>query len=288
MEKREIKLKALTQKLEEGVKAVFDSENYKTYLRTMSKFHNYSINNSILIASQCPVATYVCGYRTWEKEFNRHVNKGEKGIMIYAPRIYKKKDEDGNEEKVTIYRATYVFDISQTTGDELPKLIENLEADVSDYQKIKKALVRVSPTPIDFEPVESSANGYYSPKEERIVIDSSLSELQTVKTMIHEISHATLKHGTDECKTDRFTNEVQAESIAFLVTGLLGLDTSDYSFGYISSWSSDKEIQELKDSLVVITETSQGIFEELKSELSKEMKAEQTKNSHISKKRLKK
>lgn len=288
MEKREIKLKALTQKLEEGVKAVFDSENYKTYLRTMSKFHNYSINNSILIASQCPVATYVCGYRTWEKEFNRHVNKGEKGIMIYAPRIYKKKDEDGNEEKVTIYRATYVFDISQTSGDELPKLIENLDADVSDYQKIKKALVRVSPTPIDFEPVESSANGYYSPKEDRIVIDSSLSELQTVKTMIHEISHATLKHGTDECKTDRFTNEVQAESIAFLVTGLLGLDTSDYSFGYISSWSSDKEIQELKDSLEVITETSQGIFEELKSELSKEMKAEHTKSSNISKKILKK
>ena len=124
--------------------------------------------------------------------------------------------------------------------------------------------------------------------EDRIVIDSSLSELQTVKTMIHEISHATLKHGTDECKTDRFTNEVQAESIAFLVTGLLGLDTSDYSFGYISSWSSDKEVQELKDSLEVITETSQGIFEELKSELSKEMKAEQTKSSHISKKTLKK
>lgn len=288
MEKREIKLKALTQKLEEGVKAVFDSENYKTYLRTMSKFHHYSINNSILIASQCPVATYVCGYRTWEKEFNRHVNKGEKGIMIYAPRIYKKKDEEGNEEKVTVYRATYVFDISQTSGDELPKLIENLESDVSDYQKIKKALIRVSPTSIDFEPVESSANGYYSPKEDRIVIDSSLSELQTVKTMIHEISHATLKHGTDECKTDRFTNEVQAESIAFLVTGLLGLDTSDYSFGYISSWSSDKEIQELKDSLEVITETTQGIFEELKSELSKEMKVEQTKSSHISKKTLKK
>ena len=288
MDKREIKLRALTEKLENGVKEVFDSDNYKEYLRTMSKFHNYSINNSILIASQCPVATYVCGYRTWEKEFNRHVNKGEKGIMIYAPRIYKKKDEDGNEEDITVYRATYVFDISQTSGDELPNLIENLNEDVRDDQRIKKALIRVSPTPIDFEPIERSANGYFSPKEERIVIDSSLSELQTVKTMIHEIAHATLKHGTKESVSNRSTNEVQAESIAYLVTGMIGLDTSDYSFGYISSWSSDKEISELKDSLEVITDTSNSIFEGLKTELTKEQTENQNANLSKPKKTLKK
>ena len=293
---REEKMSVIQQKLEDGVREIFSSEKYREYISAMSKFPRYSINNCILIASQLPEASLVCGFRKWQTEFNRTVNKGEHGIMILAPIKGKTEveeevfdennkavvDENGNQktEKVMreyqTFRPVYVFDVSQTSGDPVPTLATELDEKVDSFEEMKDVLISISPVPVSFEVINGGANGYYSPTAGKIVIDERLPQLQMLKTMVHEIAHATLGHGSKEDKWDRQTKEVQAESVAYWVTQMIGLDTSEYSFGYISGWSKDKEISELKESLDVIKQTADKIsssIEEKVRELRSEKEA---------------
>ena len=284
---REEKMSEIQLKLENGVRDIFESDRYKEYIQTMSKFPHYSINNCILIASQKPDASYVCGFKKWQ-EFGRAVNKGSRGIMIIAPVKVKGTEQeqmfdensklvigaDGKpvmEEVIREYqsfRPVYVFDYSDTSGNPLPSITSMLEESVESFEELKEVLMKVSPVPITFEPITSGANGFYSPAEHRIVVKNDLPQLQTIKTMIHEIGHAALKHGSKEDKWDRETKEVQAESVAYWVTQMLGLDTSDYSFGYIGGWSKDKEVSELKESLDVIKTTADEISKKIEEALS--------------------
>lgn len=293
---REERMSQIQEKLEAGVREIFDSEKYKDYISTMAKFPHYSINNCILIVSQCPEASHVCGYKKWQTDFNRVVNRNEHGIMIIAPMTYKADVEeavfdsenhpvlDSNGKQVTEtvtrefqgFRPAYVFDVSQTSGDPLPTLATMLSGGVEDFEKMKDILIAISPVPISFEEITGGANGYFSPATQSIVVKEGMSELQTIKTMIHEIAHATLGHGGKDDKWDRETKEVQAESVAYWVTQMVGLDTSDYSFGYISGWSKDREVTELKENLDLIKTTADKISADLERELSKT--AEKTKD----------
>lgn len=309
---REERMSQIQEKLEAGVREIFDSEKYKDYISTMAKFPHYSINNCILIVSQCPEASHVCGYKKWQTDFNRVVNRNEHGIMIIAPMTYKADVEeavfdsenhpvlDSNGKQVTEtvtrefqgFRPAYVFDVSQTSGDPLPTLATMLSGGVEDFEKMKDVLIAISPVPISFEEITGGANGYFSPATQSIVVKEGMSELQTIKTMIHEIAHATLGHGGKDDKWDRETKEVQAESVAYWVTQMVGLDTSDYSFGYISGWSKDREVTELKENLDLIKTTADKISADLERELSKnveqtedlkpeEEQAEQTKRKKV-------
>ena len=286
---REERMSQIQEKLEAGVREIFDSEKYKDYISTMAKFPHYSINNCILIVSQCPEASHVCGYKKWQTDFNRVVNRNEHGIMIIAPMTYKADVEeavfdsenhpvlDSNGKQVTEtvtrefqgFRPAYVFDVSQTSGDPLPTLATMLSGGVEDFEKMKDILIAISPVPISFEKITGGANGYFSPATQSIVVKEGMSELQTIKTMIHEIAHATLGHGGKDDKWDRETKEVQAESVAYWVTQMVGLDTSDYSFGYISGWSKDREVTELKENLDLIKTTADKISADLERELLK-------------------
>lgn len=286
-ESREEKMGQIQERLLNSTREIFESEKYAEYIATMAKFPNYSINNCILIASQCPSASYVCGFKKWRTDFNRSVNRNEHGIMIIAPvkmkaeveeAVYDNEqhpvlDASGNQKKEKVtrefqgYRPAYVFDLQQTSGDPLPTLTTLLDVNVDGYEQLKEILVRVSPVPITFEAISGGANGYFSPPDQRIVVKNDLSELQTVKTMIHEIAHASLGHGSKEDQTDRHTKEVQAESVAFWVTSMLNLDTSDYSFGYIAGWSRDKEVTELKESLEVIKTMADRISSDIENKL---------------------
>ena len=277
------KMKEITDRLEQGIMGVFESERYAEYLRTMSKFHNYSLNNTLLIAMQG--GNLVKGYRQWEKEFDRHVKPGEKAIKILAPAPYKVKKErekidpdtkmpvigaDGKPvmetQEITIpaYKVVSVFDVSQTEGRELPDLsVSELTGDVEQYRDFFAALERTSPFAIAFETLDGGAKGRCYYEENRIAIHEGMSELQNIKTAIHEISHATM-HDTapdDPTRPDRRTREVQAESVAYAVCQHYGLDTSDYSFGYVAGWSSGKELSELKGSLETIRSTAAKLIE---------------------------
>ena len=300
------KVQEITEKLEQGIKELFESEKYKNYLNTMSKFHNYSFNNTLLIAMQKPDATLVAGFQAWKKNFERHVKKGEKGIRILAPAPYKVKEEqekldpetneimldkDGKpvmeEVEVTIpaFRAVSVFDVSQTDGRELPELaVSELSADVEGYQDFMKALEMVSPVPIGYEDISGESKGYYHTEEQRVAIQQGMSESQTVKTAIHEVAHAKLhsrelNRDTDLSEPkDRNTKEVEAESIAYTVCQHFGIDTSDYSFGYIAGWSSGKEMTELKSSLDTIRRTASEMISGIEvhlQELQKDRVVEQ-------------
>ena len=277
------KMKEITDRLEQGIMGVFESERYAEYLRTMSKFHNYSLNNTLLIAMQG--GNLVKGYRQWEKEFDRHVKPGEKAIKILAPAPYKVKKErekidpdtkmpvigaDGKPvmetQEITIpaYKVVSVFDVSQTEGKELPNLsVSELTGDVEQYRDFFAALERTSPFAIAFKTLDGGAKGRCYYEENRIAIHEGMSELQNIKTAIHEISHATM-HDTapdDPTRPDRRTREVQAESVAYAVCQHYGLDTSDYSFGYVAGWSSGKELSELKGSLETIRSTAAKLIE---------------------------
>lgn len=329
----------ITDKLEQGIKELFESDRFKEYLTTMSKFYNYSFNNTLLIAMQKPDATLIAGYTAWQRNFDRHVMKGERGIRILAPAPYKMQEErdkvdpvtqkpvlDANgkpvKEKVEVMRQAYkvvsVFDVSQTDGKELPDIAVELIGSVDNYAAFFEALKQESPVSIAFEDIAGSAKGYFSPMENRIAIQEGMSEIQTIKTAIHEIAHAKL-HGNDKpepepawkvimvsdggtkqdylcdfkteaeaiaaaeeagwchvdenqfewrleveedlsavkaAQKDRRTKEVEAESVAYTVCQRYGIETSDYSFGYIAGWSSDKETKELKSSLETIRKTA--------------------------------
>lgn len=288
---REEKMSQIQEQLENGVKEIFTSEKYKEYISAMSKFPSYSLNNCVLIATQCPQATLVCGFKKWQTEFNRSVNKNEHGIMIIAPMKFKAdvdepvydknshpvKDDSGNQvtEKVNrefqSYRPAYVFDVGQTSGDDIPSLVTFLDSGVNDYEHIRDALISISPVPVTFEEITSGANGFFSPTESKIVVKIEMPELQTVKTLIHEIAHAELGHGGKDDKWDRESKEVMAESVAYWVSQMIGLDTSDYSFGYISGWSKNREVSELKENLDQIKAAADKISGNLEVKL-KEIK----------------
>lgn len=273
-------IKEIANKLEQGVKNLFESDNYINYLKCMSRFTDYSLNNTFLIAMQRPDSSLVAGFRKWN-EMGRYVRKGEKGIKILAPCIYKSEKEDGdsevskpdkedNEEKVLKgFRVVHVFDISQTEGEELPTIAHKLTGDVEGYSDFMSALKQVSPVPIEFKKIEGAANGYYHLIDKNIVIDEGMSEMMNCKTTIHEIAHAIL-HNPDNGVAkdiDKFTREIQAESVAYIVSQYYGLSTEDYSFGYIAGYSSGKDTKELKASLETIRQTAQTIINNIDHQL---------------------
>lgn len=263
------KVKELFNQLEEGVKKVYDSENYKNMLTVMSKFHNYSANNCILILLQCPTATFVAGYKSWQNNFKRQVKKGEKAIKILAPskRKYTKTetDENGNEsEKEIEYMAfypTYVFDISQTEGEDLPTVCHELKGDIDGFKSLFDGIKKATTANVSIGEVDGQAKGYFSPNDNKIVVKAGMEETQTIKTLIHEVAHSILhrKDGEQEQATHN-TKEVQAESVAYIVSNYLGIDTSEYSFGYVAGWSTGKDVKELKESLDVIQKTASKII----------------------------
>ena len=278
------KMDRVLKQLQEGVQAVFSSESYTNYLRFMGKFHNYSVNNQILIFSQRPDATLIAGFNAWNDKFHRHVKRGEKGISIIAPCKYKKEVDDtyedgtvkvdatGNALKKTVelkgFKATSVFDISQTYGEPIPEYISDLKDHVVGYYNYLAAIEQSSPVPVRFDDLGGDAHGYYSPVGQEIVIQRGMSEMQTLKTLTHEVAHARLNHGSKDDGIDKRTREVQAESMAFVVCDALGLDTSDYSFAYIAGWSSDKDVKELKASLDAVKQTSEEMIEEITQRLA--------------------
>lgn len=291
-------LKDLTEQLEKSIQDFMESEKYKTFLSSMAKFHNYSLNNQILIAVQKPDSTLCAGYTTWQKQ-NRYVKKGEKGIRIICPAPYKKeylKDvidkttgkpellPDGRTKQeivqkvIPFFKVGYVYDISQTEGQPLPEIADILEGDLDEGLKsLKEAMLQVSPVPVCFQPIDGEANGFYSPAAGEIVVDSTLSEKQSLKTLIHETAHALLHNPeTASSQSTRETKEVEAESVAYVVCQYFGLDTSDYSFGYIAGWSSGKGTPELKASLETIRETSNGIITKTEQILAAKTTLEQT------------
>ena len=297
------KLKEITDRLEQGITELFDSERYKEYLKVMSKFHNYSFRNTVLIAMQKPDASLVAGFSAWKNNFERNVMKGQKGIKIIAPSPYKIKQEmqkidphtqkpiigkDGKpvteEKEVTIpaYKVVSVFDVSQTEGKELPDIaVDELTGDVDRYKDFFAALEKTSPVPIAFENIEGGSHGYYHLEDKRIAINEGMSELQTLKTAIHEIAHAKL-HDIDlnapkdeqQPHVDRRTREVEAESVAYTVCQHYGLDTSDYSFGYVAGWSSGRELSELKSSLETIRSAAAEIINSIDENLAELQKAQ--------------
>ena len=271
------KVKEITDKLEAGIQALFESEAFKNYLKTLSKFHDYSLNNTILIAMQKPDATLVAGYTAWQRNFGRQVMKGETGIRILAPTPYKKQMEvdridpstgqtvlnpDGSTAKdlkevmVPAFKVVNVFDVSQTDGKELPTIgVNELTGDVAQYENFFEALKRACPVPIGFEEISSGAKGYYHTVDQRIALQEGMSQVQTIKTLIHEMAHQKL-HAIDpkdlppeEPRLTRNAKEVEAESVAYTVAQHYGIETSDYSFAYIAGWSKDKDTPELKASL---------------------------------------
>lgn len=256
----------IMEQLEKGITELFESEKYKEYLTCMSKFHRYSLNNNLLIAMQKPDATLVAGYNAWRDKHGRTVRKGEKGIKILSPYTYKVEVESEHEGEPTKevekrgFKPTYVFDVSQTEGKDLPYIgVNELSGDVNGYDKLFRALRLVCPVRVDFEDIETGAKGYYHATEKRIVLKTSMSQIQTIKTLAHETAHAMLhsKEVMDpDHPVDQRTREVEAESVAFTVCKKYGLDTDDYSFGYIAGWSSDKDAKELRSSLERIRETA--------------------------------
>lgn len=263
------RVKEMVGKLEDGVKEIFTSGKYEHYLSIMSKFHRYSLNNNLLIAMQMPTATRVAGYGDWQKKFNRQVRKGEKGIQILGGFPSKRTitDENGEEKEIHFmrYKPVSVFDISQTDGEDLPEICHTIKGDVSGYDSLVAKLRKVSPVKIEFEDINNGSNGYYHLADKRIAIKSGMSQAHTIKTMVHEIAHSILhdKDNGNEKEANRQTMEVQAESVAYVVNQYLGLDTSDYSFGYIAGWGEGKEMKELKESLEVIRKTSDEIIKQI-------------------------
>ena len=299
------RLKEITASIEDGIKALFQSDNYAQYLQTMSRFHRYSVNNQVLIHMQKPDATLVAGFNKWKNQFGRNVVKGEHGIKIIAPTPFKKKieqekldpdtklpvlDADGKvvtEEKtiqIPMYRAVTVFDVSQTEGKPLPQLAHDLAGNVANYEMFMEALRRSSPVPISIEVMNGKMDGYFDLEHQDIAIRKGMSEVQTVSAVIHEMGHALLHNRTKETeqtaeqeKLSRNTEEVQAESISYAVCAYYGIATGENSFGYIASWSKDKTLPELRESLEIINKTAGGLINDIDrhyAEILKEHEAE--------------
>lgn len=283
----------IVEQLEKGVSEVFESDQYKQYLSVMSKFHSYSYNNILLIAMQCPNATMVAGYESWQRLFKRHVCKNEKAIKILAPCPYKRtilqdvtdpithqpiRNAKGEvvKEKVQItipaFRPVSVFDVSQTEGEPLPEMatVQELIGEVDGFDTLQEIIENMAPCAIYHKDIEGSAKGYFSPDKNEIVIKNGLAQQQEIKTMIHEIAHSLL-HNSEKMKDKKISRndmEVQAESVAYTVCSALGIDTSEYSFGYIAGWSQGKDIKELKSALDLICDTASTMIFHVENRLT--------------------
>ena len=292
------RLREITDSIETGIKELFASDKYKQYLSTMSRFHKYSVNNTMLIYMQRPDATHVAGFDRWRDQFGRNVKKGEKGIKIIAPTPYKKKieqekldpdtnlpmrDENGDiitEEKtvqIPMYKPVTVFDAAQTEGKPLPQLAENLTGDVQNYEVFMEALKRSAPVPISFEKLAANMDGYFSLEDQRIAMREGMSEVQTVCAAVHEIAHSKLHNyqkaqeqsaaGDENAQPikpkSRETEEIEAESISFAVCAYYGIETGENSFGYLATWAKDKELTELRASLETINRTSSSLITDI-------------------------
>lgn len=287
------KIEEITARIEEKVKELFNSDKYKEYLKVMARFTNYSFNNTVLIASQRPDATLVAGYNAWPQRFGRHVKEGAKAIRIIQPSPWKKTekqqvcnaqgkqimDKEGHplfkevERTIPGYKVGYVFALEDTEGVPLPEIVKQLNEPIKDYAELKDILNIVSPVPIIEQPIESTANGFFDTGKKQIVIDETLPELQSIKTTIHEMAHAILHDKTEglDIQADKRTKEVEAESVAYTVCSYYGLDTSDYSFGYIAGWSEGKELTELKASMDVIRKTSGQIIDSIDQQIEQRL-----------------
>jgi len=289
---RQEKLKEITDGIADGIKSVFTSGKFKDYLKTMSKFHKYSVNNITLIFMQRPDSTLVSGYRDWERKFGRHVKAGEKGIKIIAPTPVKRRqekldpytnlpmrDQDGNiimDDKETIipfYKIVTVFDVSQTEGEPLPSLASDLTGDVQKYEIFLEALQRSSPVPITFEPMAETMDGYFRPSEQRIAIREGMSQVQTVSAAIHEIAHSKLHNNIQQSEPsqdgekkppkDKRTMETEAEAVSYTVCQYYSIETGENSFGYLASWAKNKELPELKASLTTIRAAANELINDI-------------------------
>lgn len=295
LEQKKKELKDTLEMLEKGVKGVFESDKFREYLDTMSKFHNYSVKNILWIQMQKPDATKIAGMKSWNK-LERKVIKGEKSLKVLAPFKHKKQvemdklnpktgkpilDKGGKavKEKQTVewisYRAVPVFDINQTEGKELPSLIEELQGNVNNYEYMRDSLIEVAKVPVKFENIQNGSKGYYNLVENRIAIKEDMSEKQTIKTMVHEVTHSRL-HNIESRKdikdiTERNVKEIEAESVAYVVSNHFKIDTGDYSFGYVASWSRDKELKELEASLKTIQKEANGIISEVEEKLEEKL-----------------
>lgn len=255
--------------LEDGIKSLVNSDTYKTYLKIMSRFHSYSFGNCILIMMQNPAATHVAGYRAWQQKFHRQVKKGAKAIRVIAPCTYEKQHDDGTTTQETYFKAASVFDIEQTDsldGEEFPEVCHKLTGTVDDYDLLLKALTEISTVPISFEDIPGTTNGFFHPKEKRIVVRADLDQKQKVKTLIHEIAHSILHDpDTGECKDDdRNMRETAAESTAFTVMYWLGLPSDDYSFAYLAAYTKDfTTLPEFHACLNSIQKTADSIIKQL-------------------------
>lgn len=274
------RLKTLTDQLEQGVSDIFQSGQYAAYLTAMSKFHHYSFGNTMLIFMQCPNATHVAGYHDWRRNFGRQVKRGERGITILAPCPYRRREEveetapDGSTA-TTIqlvqrvgFRTVTVFDVSQTEGKPLSELVHKLTGDVADYERMTEAICALFPYPINIEAFPGAAYGCCNFVEQRILVQPDMSQVQTIKTMIHEVSHAKLhapiEDGDGETppqRKRRFVREMEAESVAYVVCQHFGIDTADYSFGYVAGWSHGKDLSQLKASLELIRNTAAELID---------------------------
>lgn len=273
------RIQEISEELERGVQSMFESEQYKKWLDVCSRFHSYSLNNTILITMQRPDASYVGGFALWRK-LGRSVKKGEHGIRILAPYKYKVEVEDSNGDKQIIekigFKPAYVFDYSQTEGKELPTIgVNELTGDVKNYRRLFRALTEISPVPIRFEEIPGGAKGYYNDAEKCIAIQSGMSQLQTIKTLVHEVVHSH-NHSKEALKErpnmDRKSMEVESESVAHIVLKAYNLDSEDYSIPYISSWSSGKDTKELKACMESIRSTADEMITGINRSLSRQNK----------------
>ena len=260
-------IKEISKKLEEGVKEVYSSKNYLNYLATMAKFHDYSVNNSMLIYFQKPDATLVAGYKSWQTKFNRHVKAGEKGIAIIKPcphkMTVKKVNKDGEEEEVerkwNSFAVTHVWDISQTEGEDLPKICKRLEGSVQNYDELVEAVRSMTDCSIKYGDA-NGANGYYDRIMNEIVVQDGMSEAQSIKTLIHELTHSILHRGDGH---EKRIMEIQAESVAYIVCNVLGIQTDSYSFEYVASWARTQDAKALNANMETIRNTANRIIDSL-------------------------
>lgn len=261
--------KKIEQSLIDGVNFCFTEGNFKKYLDTLGKFHDYSIRNCMLIVSQCPEASFVAGYTDWKKKFNRHVKAGEKAIGIIAPApckyTVKDVDRDGNEVEKQIefnrYKVVPVFDISQTEGEELPTICKELTDEVQNFDEIRSSLEKVASVPVTYEDFDDDAHGFFSVQENKIVVKAGMPEAQTVKTLVHEIAHSIL-HNDVFCEIPKQVKEVQAESVAYLVCAQLGINTAQYSFEYIASWAKE-DPKEINAQMEIVRKTADAILSKM-------------------------
>jgi antirestriction protein ArdC len=275
-ETAQAKAQAALDRLGEGVRAVYDSERWETWLQSLARFHDYSLNNTLLIAMQMPEATQVASFRSWKRDFNRHVRRGERGIEILVPMLVKchaeEKEQDAGEERRRLvgFRVGHVFDVSQTEGEPLPTLMDEVTESVDRYAATLDAVRAVVAYPVEFrDDLPESTNGYFR-RGELIAIREDMPEGQTVKTALHELAHSRLHDGdpASEGMPDRAMREVQAESVAYTVSAALGLDTSGYSFGYVASWAVGRTDKEMRACLQVVRDAAKAMVEDLQEAMA--------------------